>query len=115
MKSRKELLNEYKNRKFRIGVFRIRNTINGKVLIDSSVDLDKIWNRHRTELSFGSHRNVSLLRDWNLYGEYAFVFEVLAEVQQSEQGTEVQFKKEAKELAKMFINEIQPFGDKGYH
>ena len=115
MKSRKELLSEYKNKKFRIGVFQIRNTVNGKIFVDSSVDLDKIWNRHRTELAFGSHRNAALLKDWRQFGEAAFVFEILTEVKQTEQGTEEQFKKEAKELAKMFINELQPFNDKGYN
>ena len=115
MKSRKELLSDYKNMKFKIGVFQIRNTVNGKVLIDSSVNLDKIWNRHRTELIFGGHRNTVLQKEWNEFGEQAFVFEILAEVKQSDEGTEDQFKKEAKELAKMYVQEVRPFDDKGYN
>ena len=115
MKSRKELLTDYKNKKFPIGVFQIRNTVNNKILIDWSINMEKIWNRHRTELVFGGHRNPTLQKEWNEFGEQAFVFEILAEVKQSDQGTEEQYKKEAKELAKMYIEELQPFGDKGYN
>jgi hypothetical protein len=54
MKSNKELREEYKLKKFRIGVFQIRNTVNEKVFIDSSVNLDAIRNRHFSELNAGA-------------------------------------------------------------
>ena len=115
MKTRKELLNDYKNKRFPIGVFQIRNTVNGKILVDWSVNLEKIWNRHRTELEFGGHRNPRLQQDWNEFGKEAFVFEILAEVKRSDEGADEQFVKEAKELAKMYIDELQPFNERGYN
>ena len=42
MKTKKELKEEYNNIKPRIGVFQIRNTVNGKIYIEASVNLDKI-------------------------------------------------------------------------
>jgi len=39
------------------------------------------WNRHRTELRFGSHRNQKLQKDWNELGEEHFIFSVLSELE----------------------------------
>lgn len=114
MKTKEELKAAYNNIKPRIGVFQIRNTINGKIYIEASTNLDKIWNRHRVELNFGNHRNASLQKEWNAFGEANFTYEILSEMKQEENAT-VDYSKEAKQLAKMFIDELQPFGDKGYH
>ncbi len=114
MKTKKELKEEYNFIKPRIGVFQIRNTANSKIYIEGSVNLDKIWNRHRVELNFGGHRNVSLQKDWNQYGESNFKYEILSEIQQEENQL-VDHAKESKQLAKMFIEELKPFGDKGYN
>ncbi len=114
MKTKKELKEEYNNLKPRIGVFQIRNTVNEKIYIESSVNLDKIWNRHRVELNFGGHRNATLQKEWNEFGEANFKYEILSEIKQ-EENSNIDYAKEAKELAKMFIEEMQPFGDKGYH
>ena len=114
MKTRKELIKEYKQSKFRMGVFQIRNTVNGKVFIASSVNLDAIWNRLRTELNFGGHRNPVLQKEWKELGEENFKFEVLSEIDQKE-GEMVDYNRELKLLEKMFIEELQPFEPKGYH
>lgn len=114
MKTKKELREAYDLIKFKIGVFQIRNIVNGKLLIDSSVSLDKIWNRHRVELKAGSHRNTLLQKEWNEFGEDNFKYEILGEIQQTD-GQDIDYAKEAKQLAKMFIDELQPFGDKGYN
>lgn len=114
MKTRKELKDEYKQISFKIGVFQVRNTVNNKVFIDSSVNLDKIWNRHRVELNFGNHRNVVLQKEWKEFGEDTFKFEILSEIQQGDDPS-VDYAKEAKKLAQLFIEELQPFGEKGYN
>lgn len=114
MKTKKELKKIYNQLKPKIGVYKITNTVNHKVYIDSSVNLDKIWNRHQVELKFGNHRNTALQQDWNTYGEANFTYEILSELKQ-EDDTKTDYAQEAKKLAKMFIDELQPFGDKGYH
>jgi len=52
--NRKELIKQYKETPQRMGVFQVKNLTNGKMYIEGSPNLDKIWNRHRTQLVFGS-------------------------------------------------------------
>lgn len=59
------------------GVYQIRNTLNGKVYIGSSVSFDRRWALHRRSLRKGTHHTVGLQRAWSKYGEEAFVFEPL--------------------------------------
>jgi len=114
MASTKQLKDEYRLKKFRIGVFQVRNTVNGKIFVGSSVNLDAIWNRIKVELKFGGHRNTLLQQEWKEFGEDNFRFEILAEIEQKDED-KVDYNKEAKKLEEMFIEELQPFGEKGYN
>lgn len=60
-----------------IGIYKIENTVNGKVYIGQSVDIKKRWKAHRSELCNNTHDNIYLQADWNEYGEGAFTFEVI--------------------------------------
>lgn len=115
MKTKKELRNIYKEKKFKIGVFQIRNTKNNKIFIDSSTDLDAIWNRYKFQLDFGSHLSKELQNDWKEFGEENFIFEILSEINQDDDDINIDYTKEVKELEKMFIEELQPFDEKGYN
>jgi len=114
MKSNKELKDDYKQKKFKIGVFQIRNTVNGKVFVGSSLNLDAIWNRINSELRFDGHRNEQLQKEWKAFGEEKFQFEILAEIGQ-EENDRTDYESEVKKLEAMFIEEIQPFAEKGYN
>ncbi|MBE7169026.1 MAG: GIY-YIG nuclease family protein [Williamsia sp.] len=114
MNKQKELKEQYKAQKMKIGVFQIRNTANGKVYVESSNNLDASWNRNRTELNFGNHRNETLQKEWKEFGEEKFKFEILAEIAQKD-NEKVDYGKEAKQLARMFIEELQPFDEQGYN
>lgn len=97
-----------------MGVFQVRNTVSNKVFVGSSLNLDAIWNRIRTELKFGGHRNEALQKDWNELGEENFRFEMLSEVEEKA-GENINYAKEIKDLEKLFVEELQPFGEKGYN
>ncbi len=112
--NRKELKDAYKQQKFKMGVFQIRNAVNQKILVESSINLDAIWNRYRFALNMGGHPNTDLQKEWKEFGEDNFAFEVLAEVKEQEDKV-VDYKQEAKTLGEMFIEELQPFGERGYH
>lgn len=114
MKTNKDLKEAYKQKKFRIGVFQIKNKVNGKVYVDSSINLDAIRNRNLSELRAGGHRNEMLQKEWNEYGEDSFQFEILSEIEQKD-GDNTDYGKEAKQLADMYIDELKPFGEKGYN
>jgi group I intron endonuclease len=114
VKSKKELKQEYSLKQFSIGVFQIRNTVNGKIFVGSSVNLEAIWNRHKSELKLGGHRNELLQREWKEFGEDNFRYEILSEIEQKP-GENIDYAKEAVKLEKMFIEELQPFGERGYN
>ena len=114
MESNKDLKAAYKLKRFKVGVFQLRNKVNGKIFVGSSVNLDAIWNRISSELKLGGHRNKQLQNDWMMFGEENFTFEILSELQE-EEGTTRDPAKEVKKLEEMFIEELQPFGDKGYN
>lgn len=81
MKNRRELKAEYLQQKPKAGVFQVKNLKNGMLLLDSAINMPSKWNRHRTELRFGSHRNKTLQQDWNEMGEAGFEFSVLSELE----------------------------------
>lgn len=114
MKTKKELKNEYKQKKFQIGIFQIRNTINNKIFVESSTDLIAIWNRQKFQLNMGSHHNSELQKDWIKFGGDKFNYEILEEIEQKENNS-TNYSKEVKELEKMYIEELNPFDEKGYN
>lgn len=113
MKTKKQLKEEYKLLKFRVGVFQIRNIVNNKIYVDSSVNLDAIWNRHRTQLRFGVHPNALLQADWNEYGEENFRYEIIQELIMKEDD-KVNPASELKLLETLVMEELQPFEERGY-
>lgn len=110
----KEIKNQYKQKKFRKGVFQIRNISNGKIFIGCGKDLDKNWNSHHFRLKMGMHEAKELQKEWNELGEDYFVFEVLGELKEKED-VNADYDKDLKELVTLFIEELKPFGDKGYN
>lgn len=114
MKTRKELKDEYKQKKSVMGIFQIKNRINNKIFIGSSADLKAIWNRYKMMLKFGNHPNEALQKDWNEYGEENFAYEIITELKQ-EEDKEIDYLKELQELEKLFLNELKPFGERGYN
>lgn len=111
--TKKELKNQYKETKFPMGVFQIKNQVNGKILIDSGLNMPAKWKRHLTELKFGSHRNKGLQEEWNQFGETAFVYEVVAEL--AYKSATEDYGKEVAVLAELYLEELMPFGEKGYN
>ena len=114
MKTRKEIKNEYKEMKLKMGVFKINNTKNNKIFVGSSTDVEAIWNRIKTELKFGSYPNDALLKEWKAFGEENFVFEILEQIKPNEE-VQLNYRKELKELEKMYLEDLQPFDEKGYN
>ncbi|WP_300602080.1 GIY-YIG nuclease family protein [Niabella sp.] len=114
MKTKKELKEQYKQQKFKMGVFQVRNTENDKIFIGSSTDLVAIWNRLRFQLNNGLHSNEELQADWLRLGEAQFAYEILSEIKQDD-AQPTDYKREAEHLEKMFMEELQPFGANGYH
>ena len=114
VKSRKELNREYLERPKPAGVFQVKNTANGRVLLGSSLNLDGALNGHKFMLKIGSHRNKALQEDWDRYGAENFVFEIL-EVVQVREDTNFNLSDELTLLEMIWLEKLQPFGEKGYN
>ena len=78
---RAELRQAYSERAKRAGIFRIRNTANGRVLLGSALDLRGPLNRVAFELDIRSTRHPELKRDLEKYPRDSFVIEVIEEVE----------------------------------
>lgn len=62
-----------------IGVYMIRNLINGKCYFGSSKNCQSRLSGHRAALRRGDHTNVSLLQEWEAFGKDAFEFAIVEE------------------------------------
>lgn len=114
MEERSELKRQYKEAPRQAGVFAVRNTAEGKVLLGSSLNLHGPLNKHRFVLEIGSHRNAALQADWNRLGPSAFVFEVL-EVVDPQDDPEASAEDLLSLLEKKWTEKLEPFGERGYN
>ena len=114
MKTRKEINLEYKARVKPSGVFQIKNLVNGKVLLGSSLNLEGPLNKHRFMLKVNSHPNKELQKDWNELGTDRFTFEILETVQISNHPS-FNLKDELTLLEEIWQEKLQPFGERGYN
>jgi hypothetical protein len=110
--NRAELRRRYKEEGRPMGIFAVRNRASGKVLLGASQNLPGALNAARFQLRLGSHRNRELQADWNALGEDAFAFEVLDELERSPDRDAAE---ELKVLERLWMERLQPYGDRGYH
>lgn len=60
-----------------IGIYQIKNLINNKIYIGSSVKIKSRWSQHIHYLNKNIHDNKHLQHAWNKYGADAFEFTIL--------------------------------------
>jgi len=113
-KTRKEIHREYRERVKPAGVFQVKNLTNGKVLLGSSLNLEGPLNRHRFMLKIGSHTNKALQKDWEELGPDQFAFEILEEVKRKDDPN-FNLKDELTLLEMIWLEKLQPFGERGYN
>lgn len=114
MKTRQEIKREYRERKVPAGVFQVKNTVNGKVLLGSSLNLEGPLNSHKFMLTIGRHRNEALQKDWNQYGPDKFVFEIL-EVVGVKDDPNFNLEDELTLLEQIWLEKLQPLSERSYN
>ena len=67
-----------------VGIYIIVNTLNGKVYIGQTVDIETRWKKHINDLKGNRHCNFHLQRAWNVYGEDIFSFSVVRECREED-------------------------------
>ena len=86
--NKKELAEQYKNRKQTGGVFAIKNTVLDKWYVDCTADLKAAQNR----FAFFGSTHMKLAQDYDAQNGQGFVFEVLEELEKGELQTDREFK-----------------------
>lgn len=111
---RKELKLAYKQNPPPMGVYQIKNNINGKILLGSSMNLSGNFNSHRFQLNLKSHPNKALQEDWDLYGSDAFTFEIV-ETLKLEEIPKDAWREAISALEDKWLTTLQPYGGSGYN
>ena len=114
IKSKQDLKREYKERPKPAGVLQVKNIANGKVLLESSMNLEGPLNRHQFTLKIGRHINETLQKEWNEYGPDQFVFEIL-EVVMVKDDPNFNLSDELTLLEQVWLEKLQPYGERGYN
>ncbi len=114
MLNKKELIKRYKQTIIAMGIYQIKNTMNGKIFIGSAKDLHGIINSNKFQLKNGSHFNKEMQNDYNQFGEDKFVFEVLDYLKPKEDQN-YNYSKELKVLEEMWLEKLLPYNEKGYN
>lgn len=97
-----------------MGVYSIRNTQNGKVWIDSSIDIPSRMNRYRMQLNSGMHPSMALQTDWKELGSDAFEFETL-EPFEPRTDPNYDYALDLEVLEDLWLEKLEPYGEKGYN
>jgi len=105
---------DYKLSHLPMGVFQVRNTVNGKVFVDSSLNIPGKINRLTFQLNLGQHPSKSFQADWNEFGKDVFEFETLEDVQ-PRQDVNYNYAADLETLEDLWLEKLEPYGDNGYN
>jgi hypothetical protein len=108
---KKEILAQYKEREIIGGAYIIRNTLENKLLLDATTDLQSIKNRFEFSQKTGSCVYPKLQKDWSEHGGSAFVLEVLEELKKGGTQTDVEYKADIGFLKEMWLEKLSKDGN----
>lgn len=111
---KKELKKQFKTAEIPMGVYRITSRANNKIFIGSAANINGRISRHKFELKFGSEQITELLEDYKKYGEANFEFEILDTIKPKDEPS-YNPKEDLETLEALWIEKLQPFGEKGYN
>jgi group I intron endonuclease len=114
MIDKKKLKEQYKQTLTPMGVYQIKNLVNGKVFVGSSKNLPGKINSHRFQLKQGSHMNRALQQDYSHFGEDRFSFTILDYLEPG-MDPKHDYTEDLKVLEEIWMERLQPYGDRGYH
>jgi hypothetical protein len=114
MNNRKDLIRKYKQTPLPMGIYQIKNIVNGKIFIGTSKNLPGKLNSCKFQLTNGSHMNRELQKEYSQFGETGFSFEIL---------DRLEFKDDPlwdcdgdlQVLEELWLDKLEPYGEKGYN
>ena len=106
MERRKELINEYKQRKIIGGIFRVTNTKNGMYLLNYAANIKARQNAFDFMASSSSCFHYKLKKDLAVFGSNAFIFEILETLEKKEEQSQEEFLDDLKTLEQMWSEKL---------
>ncbi len=111
---RKARVREYRESRRPMGVYQVRNTVDGKLLVGVTTDLPSMLNRIKTQLFAGLHSCRALQQDWDRLGPEAFAFEVVDTLAPPDDpGADPT--DDLRLLEQLWLEELAPYGARGYN
>jgi hypothetical protein len=114
MIDKKKLKEKYKHIVQPKGVFVLRNKVNGKVFLGSSLNLKNKDLTLKMSLRNGNHFNFALQEEWNKFGEGAFEYEIL-ETLEIKDDPGYNYNEDLEILEMMWVDKFQPLTEKTYN
>jgi hypothetical protein len=114
MTDKKGLIKQYKQTIQEMGIYQIKNRINGKIFIGNAKNIKGILNSNKFQLKIGRHFNQELQQDYNKYGETNFDYEILDYLKPKEDQN-YDYTEDLNILEDMWLDKLQPYNEKGYN
>lgn len=113
-KRHSEIKRRYKQNTPDMGIYQLRNTVNGKVYVGSSKNLDATRTSRLFQLRMGKAVfNSDLQKELNEFGAGKFEFDILGVLDKPEPGETSEEALAA--LHVQWLEKVQPFGERGYN
>ncbi len=108
--TKRELKENYKNRKVTGGIYCITCVGNHRRWMKSTRNIEGERNRYHFFLSTNSCPEPGMLKEWNQYGAESFSFTVLEEIEKGETQTDREFAEDIAVLLQMWTEKLEnPF------
>ena len=92
----------------KIWIYQIRNKVNNKIYIGSTINLERRWESHIYQLKNNIHHSIKLQKAWDKYGEDNFEFSIIEEFNSDNEDD-----KYIKE--QYYLDLYESYTDKGYN
>lgn len=114
MDRKKELKQQFKESTVYGGIFIIKNIKNQKILIGKTRNL-KTLNGIKFMLETGGYTpNKELQNEWNQFGKDAFTIDILEKLKKKDDPYYNE-KEALRELEQKWLDQLQPYGERGYN
>ena len=105
---KKDLIKAYKSRPLSGGVTLLRDSVNGRYLLETQTNVQGSRSRFEFMRATNCPPSMKVQRDWKAHGAWAFTFEILEELTQREDQTEEEFREELKVLGEVWAEKFDP-------
>jgi hypothetical protein len=106
-KTKKALRAQYEERTITGGIYIIKNTHSGQILLESTTDLQGSRNRFEFAQKTGAGVSMKLQRDWSNLGAESFEFEVLETLERAETQTGEAFAEDLDVLKDYWLEKLK--------